>query len=210
MKISEKNIGITLDVKEMLRLFYRFKYTCFIFIFVGILAGYGTSILIKPTYVESIQIKLPIYSSNVANNTIAMMAKEPMVFSNMGINFRGEKQISIESRIIHDASILQLNVYSQDKAALEGFVVKYKQYIIEKIESVSNEIMIAELEKSNLSGGNTQSIDEVMHSPVIVKPEIVNSHQDVLQDNVYKKMTIGGFAGIILSLVFICFKYIIK
>ena len=181
------------------------------FIIIGLLVGYAISYTLKPTYLNTIQIKLPEYTSVSTGNTIAKIAKSSGFVSDI-LNEQHNKghSIVIETKMIRDTSILQIVISSQDRSSLDQFIEKYKKEIIREIEPLANEVIIRDLEEYNLMGGSPLSMQEIIKSQVIIKPQIVNTSDTIIKVNRYKRSVIGGISGFLLAFIYMIIRYLKK
>lgn len=104
-------------------MFWKLKYIYCLFIIIGLIVGYAISYTLKPTYLNTIQIRLPEYTSVNTGNTIAKIAKSSGFVSDI-LNEQHNKgrSIAIETKMIRDTSILQIVISSQDKPTLDQFM----------------------------------------------------------------------------------------
>ena len=147
LKSSEEKSSIVFDIRKMLFLFWRLKYIYFALTVLGLIAGYVISYTFKPTYLSTIQIKLPEYTAVSTGNTIAKIAKSSELVSDISNGLNKENAVIIESKMIRETSILQIIISSQDKTALDQFMKEYKEQVIDEIEPVANEVIKRDLEK---------------------------------------------------------------
>lgn len=205
---SKETGSIVIDVRKLLHLFWKLKYIYCLFIIIGLLVGYAISYTLKPTYLNTIQIKLPEYTSGSTGNTIAKIAKSSGFVSDI-LNEQHNKgrSIVIETKMIRDTSILQIVISSQDRSSLDQFIEKYKKEIIREIEPVANEVIIRDLEEYNLMGGSPLSMKEITQSQVIVKPQIVNTSDTIIKVSRYKRSIIGGISGFLLAFIYMIIRY---
>lgn len=205
---SKETGSIVIDVRKLLHLFWELKYIYCLFIIIGLLVGYAISYTLKPTYLNTIQIKLPEYTSGSTGNTIAKIAKSSGFVSDI-LNEQHNKgrSIVIETKMIRDTSILQIVISSQDRSSLDQFIEKYKKEIIREIEPVANEVIIRDLEEYNLMGGSPLSMKEITQSQVIVKPQIVNTSDTIIKVSRYKRSIIGGISGFLLAFIYMIIRY---
>lgn len=205
---SKETGSIVIDVRKLLHLFWELKYIYCLFIIIGLLVGYAISYTLKPTYLNTIQIKLPEYTSGNTGNTIAKIAKSSGFVSDI-LNEQHNKgrSIVIETKMIRDTSILQIVISSQDRSSLDQFIEKYKKEIIREIEPVANEVIIRDLEEYNLMGGSPLSMKEITQSQVIVKPQIVNTSDTINKVSRYKRSIIGGISGFLLAFIYMIIRY---
>lgn len=207
-KQSKETGSIVIDVRKLLHLFWKLKYIYCLFIIIGLLVGYAISYTLKPTYLNTIQIKLPEYTSGSTGNTIAKIAKSDGFISDiLNDPNNNDNSIVIEAKMIRETSILQIIISGQNKYDLDQFIEKYKKQIIEKIEPIANEIIIRDLEEYNLMGGSPLSMKEITQSQVIVKPQIVNTSDTIIKVSRYKRSIIGGISGFLLAFIYMIIRY---
>lgn len=207
-KQSKETGSIVIDVRKLLHLFWKLKYIYCLFIIIGLLVGYAISYTLKPTYLNTIQIKLPEYTSGSTGNTIAKIAKSAGFISDiLNDPNNNDNSIVIEAKMIRETSILQIIISGQNKYDLDQFIEKYKKQIIKKIEPIANEIIIRDLEKYNLMGGSPLSMKEITQSQVIVKPQIVNTSDTIIKVSRYKRSIIGGISGFLLAFIYMIIRY---
>lgn len=208
-KQSKETGSIVIDVRKLLHLFWKLKYIYCLFIIIGLLVGYAISYTLKPTYLNTIQIKLPEYTSGSTGNTIAKIAKSAGFISDIlnDPNNNNDNSIVIEAKMIRETSILQIIISGQNKYDLDQFIEKYKKQIIKKIEPIANEIIIRDLEEYNLMGGSPLSMKEITQSQVIVKPQIVNTSDTIIKVSRYKRSIIGGISGFLLAFIYMIIRY---
>lgn len=207
-KQSKETGNIVIDVRKLLHLFWKLKYIYCLFIIIGLLVGYAISYTLKPTYLNTIQIKLPEYTSGSTGNTIAKIAKSAGFISDiLNDPNNNDNSIVIEAKMIRETSILQIIISGQNKYDLDQFIEKYQKQIIKKIEPIANEIIIRDLEKYNLMGGSPLSMKEITQSQVIVKPQIVNTSDTIIKVSRYKRSIIGGISGFLLAFIYMIIRY---
>lgn len=207
-KQSKETGSIVINVRKLLHLFWKLKYIYCLFIIIGLLVGYAISYTLKPTYLNTIQIKLPEYTSGSTGNTIAKIAKSAGFISDiLNDPNNNDNSIVIEAKMIRETSILQIIISGQNKYDLDQFIEKYKKQIIKKIEPIANEIIIRDLEKYNLMGGSPLSMKEITQSQVIVKPQIVNTSDTIIKVSRYKRSIIGGISGFLLAFIYMIIRY---
>lgn len=207
-KQSKETGSIVIDVRKLLHLFWKLKYIYCLFIIIGLLVGYAISYTLKPTYLNTIQIKLPEYTSGSTGNTIAKIAKSAGFISDiLNDPNNNDNSIVIEAKMIRETSILQIIISGQNKYDLDQFIEKYKKQIIKKIEPIANEIIIRDLEEHNLMGGSPLSMKEITQSQVIVKPQIVNTSDTIIKVSRYKRSIIGGISGFLLAFIYMIIRY---
>lgn len=207
-KQSKETGSIVIDVRKLLHLFWELKYIYCLFIIIGLLVGYAISYTLKPTYLNTIQIKLPEYTSGSTGNTIAKIAKSDGFISDiLNDPNNNDNSIVIEAKMIRETSILQIIISGQNKYDLDQFIEKYKKRIIKEIEPIANEIIIRDLEKYNLMGGSPLSMKEITQSQVIVKPQIVNTSDTIIKVSRYKRSIIGGVSGFLLAFIYMIIRY---
>ncbi len=207
-KQSKETGSIVIDVRKLLHLFWKLKYIYCLFIIIGLLVGYAISYTLKPTYLNTIQIKLPEYTSGSTGNTIAKIAKSAGFISDiLNDPNNSDNSIVIEAKMIRETSILQIIISGQNKYDLDSFIEKYKKQIIKKIEPIANEIIIRDLEEYNLMGGSPLSMKEITQSQVIVKPQIVNTSDTIIKVSRYKRSIIGGISGFLLAFIYMIIRY---
>lgn len=207
-KQSKETGSIVIDVRKLLHLFWKLKYIYCLFIIIGLLVGYAISYTLKPTYLNTIQIKLPEYTSGSTGNTIAKIAKSAGFISDiLNDPNNNDNSIVIEAKMIRETSILQIIISGQNKYDLDQFIEKYKKQIIKEIEPIANEIIIRELEEYNLMGGSPLSMKEITQSQVIVKPQIVNTSDTIIKVSRYKRSIIGGISGFLLAFIYMIIRY---
>lgn len=207
-KQSKETGSIVIDVRKLLHLFWKLKYIYCLFIIIGLLVGYAISYTLKPTYLNTIQIKLPEYTSGSTGNTIAKIAKSAGFISDiLNDPNNNDNSIVIEAKMIRETSILQIIISGQNKYDLDQFIEKYKKQIIKKIEPIANEIIIRDLEEYNLMGGSPLSMKEITQSQVIVKPQIVNTSDTIIKVSRYKRSIIGGISGFLLAFIYMIIRY---
>lgn len=207
-KQSKETGSIVIDVRKLLHLFWELKYIYCLFIIIGLLVGYAISYTLKPTYLNTIQIKLPEYTSGSTGNTIAKIAKSAGFISDiLNDPNNNDNSIVIEAKMIRETSILQIIISGQNKYDLDQFIEKYKKQIIKKIEPIANEIIIRDLEEYNLMGGSPLSMKEITQSQVIVKPQIVNTSDTIIKVSRYKRSIIGGISGFLLAFIYMIIRY---
>lgn len=207
-KQSKETGNIVIDVRKLLHLFWKLKYIYCLFIIIGLLVGYAISYTLKPTYLNTIQIKLPEYTSGSTGNTIAKIAKSAGFISDiLNDPNNNDNSIVIEAKMIRETSILQIIISGQNKYDLDQFIEKYQKQIIKKIEPIANEIIIRDLEEYNLMGGSPLSMKEITQSQVIVKPQIVNTSDTIIKVSRYKRSIIGGISGFLLAFIYMIIRY---
>lgn len=207
-KQSKETGSIVIDVRKSLHLFWKLKNIYCLFIIIGLLVGYAISYTLKPTYLNTIQIKLPEYTSGSTGNTIAKIAKSDGFISDiLNDHNNNDNSIVIEAKMIRETSILQIIISGQNKYDLDQFIEKYKKQIIKKIEPIANEIIIRDLEEYNLMGGSPLSMKEITQSQVIVKPQIVNTSDTIIKVSRYKRSIIGGISGFLLAFIYMIIRY---
>ena len=207
-KQSKETGSIVIDVRKLLHLFWKLKNIYCLFIIIGLLVGYAISYTLKPTYLNTIQIKLPEYTSGSTGNTIAKIAKSDGFISDiLNDHNNNDNSIVIEAKMIRETSILQIIISGQNKYDLDQFIEKYKKQIIKKIEPIANEIIIRDLEEYNLMGGSPLSMKEITQSQVIVKPQIVNTSDTIIKVSRYKRSIIGGISGFLLAFIYMIIRY---
>lgn len=207
-KQSKETGSIVIDVRKLLHLFWKLKYIYCLFIIIGLLVGYAISYTLKPTYLNTIQIKLPEYTSGSTGNTIAKIAKSAGFISDiLNDPNNNDNSIVIEAKMIRETSILQIIISGQNKYDLDQFIEKYKKQIIKEIEPIANEIIIRDLEEYNLMGGSPLSMKEITQSQVIVKPQIVNTSDTIIKVSRYKRSIIGGISGFLLAFIYMIIRY---
>ena len=207
-KQSKETGSIVIDVRKLLHLFWELKNIYCLFIIIGLLVGYAISYTLKPTYLNTIQIKLPEYTSGSTGNTIAKIAKSDGFISDiLNDHNNNDNSIVIEAKMIRHTSILQIIISGQNKYDLDQFIEKYKKQIIKKIEPIANEIIIRDLEEYNLMGGSPLSMKEITQSQVIVKPQIVNTSATIIKVSRYKRRIIGGISVLLLALIYMIIRY---
>ncbi|MEE0414993.1 MAG: Wzz/FepE/Etk N-terminal domain-containing protein [Dialister sp.] len=207
-KQSKETGSIVINVRKLLHLFWKLKYIYCLFIIIGLLVGYAISYTLKPTYLNTIQIKLPEYTSGSTGNTIAKIAKSAGFISDiLNDPNNNDNSIVIEAKMIRETSILQIIISGQNKYDLDQFIEKYKKQIIKKIEPIANEIIIRDLEEYNLMGGSPLSMKEITQSQVIVKPQIVNTSDTIIKVSRYKRSIIGGISGFLLAFIYMIIRY---
>ncbi|WP_444195510.1 Wzz/FepE/Etk N-terminal domain-containing protein [Catenibacterium sp.] len=207
-KQSKETGSIVIDVRKLLHLFWELKNIYCLFIIIGLLVGYAISYTLKPTYLNTIQIKLPEYTSGSTGNTIAKIAKSDGFISDiLNDHNNNDNSIVIEAKMIRETSILQIIISGQNKYDLDQFIEKYKKQIIKKIEPIANEIIIRDLEEYNLMGGSPLSMKEITQSQVIVKPQIVNTSDTIIKVSRYKRSIIGGISGFLLAFIYMIIRY---
>lgn len=207
-KQSKETGSIVIDIGDFLDLFWKLKYIYCLFIIIGLIVGYAISYMLKPTYLNTIQIRLPEYTSVNTGNTIAKIAKSSGFVSDI-LNEQHNKgrSIAIETKMIRDTSILQIVISSQDKPTLDQFMKEYKKQVIDEIEPVANEVIKRDLEEHNLMGGNPLTMQEITQSQVIVKPQIVNTSDTIIKVTRYKRSIIGGISGFLLAFIYMIIRY---
>lgn len=207
-KQSKETGSIVIDIRDFLDLFWKLKYIYCLFIIIGLIVGYAISYTLKPTYLNTIQIRLPEYTSVNTGNTIAKIAKSSGFVSDI-LNEQHNKgrSIAIETKMIRDTSILQIVISSQDKPTLDQFMKEYKKQVIDEIEPVANEVIKRDLEEHNLMGGSPLSMQEITQSQVIVKPQIVNTSDTIIKVSRYKRSIIGGISGFLLAFIYMIIRY---
>lgn len=155
-KQSKETESIAIDARKLLHLFWELKNIYCLFIIIGLIVGYAISYTLKPTYLNTIQVKLPEYTSVSTGNTIAKIAKSAGFISEiLSDPNNNDNSIVIEAKMIRETSILQIIISGQNKYDLDQFIEKYKKQIIKEIEPISNEVIIRDLEEHNLMGGES-------------------------------------------------------
>jgi hypothetical protein len=210
LKSSEEKSSIVFDIRKMLFLFWRLKYIYFALTVLGLIAGYVISYTFKPTYLSTIQIKLPEYTAVSTGNTIAKIAKSSELVSDISNGLSKENAVIIESKMIRETSILQIIISSQDKTALDQFMKEYKEQVIDEIEPVANEVIKRDLEKYNLMGGSPLSIQDIAKSQVIVKPKIIDVSDTTVKVSKFKRSIIGGISGFLVAFIYMIIRYATK
>lgn len=210
LKKCQKNTGITIDIMDVVSYFWKNKFILVAAVIIGVLLGFGISYLSKTTYSETLQIRLPAYNSSITNNTVAMLARKPEFIRKVSKEAVIQDQVSIESKILRDTSVLQVIISNQNQSDLQQFVQKYKKNIITEIEPVVNEVMIAHLEEYNLMGGSSRTIEEIKGNPVIVRPEIISSSGSMIKVSKLKQGFIGGVIALLAAVIVILISYVKK
>lgn len=202
--------NFTINLKEISTYIFKNKYIFIVFILLGAISGYGLSLISKTTYTETLQIRLPAYSSGVMNNTIALMIKTPgfiLADNNNDNNDNNDDKVAIEARMIHDTSILQINISGHNSEVVDKFVADNSKALITKIENITNEAFLVELEKYKLMGGTLSNKNNLMNKSILVSPEIVSIQKNIQQVNKIKKMILGGAIGFLLAVMFLYIKH---
>lgn len=207
LKSSEEESSIVFDIRKMLFLFWRLKYIYCAFIVLGLIAGYVISYTFKPTYLSTIQIKLPEYTAVSTGNTIARIAKSSKLVADISNGLSQENTIVIESKMIRETSILQIVISGQDKTALDQFMKEYKKQVIDEIEPVANEVIKRDLEEHNLMGGSPLSVQDIAKSQVIMKPKIIDVSDSTIKVSKFKRSIIGGTSGFLVAFIYMIIRY---
>lgn len=212
--MKEQNIKV-IDLSDMIKFLWKSKIiilSCTI-LMIG-LAIFGVNRNVKPSYMTSIQVRLPQYVDNRTVNTAVSYAngnllKEYYRDLNMDPDY---PNIKVISKAIKDSTIIRVQFVGQEPEHIKQFADGYQIKYINGLNRFINETAINDFEVSMVKSNSSINLSQLEKTLPLAKAEVIkdagipteNLNASVKTQNIIKFGALGLLLGCGISLVRYC------
>lgn len=173
--MEEQNVKV-IDVYDVLKFLWKSKILILICIILMIgVAIFGINRNVKPSYMTSIQVRLPQYVDDRTVNTAVTYA-----MGNMLINFYKQQDmnpdnpdITITAEAIKNSTIVRIQFVGQEPERIKEFADTYQIAYINGLNQFVNEKAINDFEISQAQNNSSESLTQLEKNLPLAKAEVI-------------------------------------
>lgn len=209
--MEEQNIKV-IDLGDVLKYLWKSKFVILVCVIVMIgVAVFGVNRKVKPSYMTSIQVRLPQYVDDRTVNTAVSYAKGNSLiqfykYQNMDPDY---PDIVVDAKPIKNSTIVRIEFRGQEPKKIKEFADAYQMIYVDGINQFINEKAINDIEISKAQSDSAGNLIQLEENFPLVKAKVQKDggipsfdyNADVKGKNIIKFGVFGLIIGFGISLV---------